>query len=56
MVFKNLTEDRLERIDKSYVLPDFSELQSDILYKVSLKEKEIIFYINCVIDLEYTLD
>ena len=44
-VFKNLTEDQLERIDKSYVLPDFSEQESDILYKVNLKEKEIIFYI-----------
>uniref|UniRef100_A0A7C5Z0T8 Rpn family recombination-promoting nuclease/putative transposase n=1 Tax=Caldicellulosiruptor owensensis TaxID=55205 RepID=A0A7C5Z0T8_9FIRM len=44
-VFKNLTEEQLERIDKSYVLPDFSEQESDILYKVNLKEKEIIFYI-----------
>ncbi|WPX08790.1 Rpn family recombination-promoting nuclease/putative transposase [Anaerocellum danielii] len=44
-IFRNLTEDQLEKIDKSYVLPDFSQQESDLLYKVNLKEKEIIFYI-----------
>ncbi|AZT89239.1 hypothetical protein ELD05_00260 [Caldicellulosiruptor changbaiensis] len=44
-IFQNITEDSLERIDKSYVLPDFSEQESDLVYKVNLKDSELLFYI-----------
>ncbi|PRR81488.1 Rpn family recombination-promoting nuclease/putative transposase [Clostridium luticellarii] len=32
-------------IDKSYILEDFSEEESDIVYKVNIKGQEVIFYI-----------
>lgn len=44
-IFKGLTEENLELVDKNYVLPDFSEQESDLLYKARLQEEEIFFYI-----------
>ncbi|UZQ52748.1 Rpn family recombination-promoting nuclease/putative transposase [Clostridium kluyveri] len=32
-------------VDKSYVLEDFSEEESDIVYRVNIEGEEIIFYI-----------
>ena len=39
-------------VDKSYILPDFSEKEADLVYR--LKSKEIIFYI--LLELQSTVD
>jgi len=44
-IFNKLTEEDLELVDKNYVLPDFSEQESDLLYKARLQEEELFFYI-----------
>ncbi|WAM31396.1 Rpn family recombination-promoting nuclease/putative transposase [Caldicellulosiruptor naganoensis] len=44
-IFNELTEENLELVDKNYVLPDFSEQESDLLYKARLQEEEVFFYI-----------
>jgi len=32
-------------IKKSYILSDYEELESDIVYKATIENKEVIFYI-----------
>lgn len=39
-----LTKENLVRVDKSYVLSDYEELESDIVYKATFGGKEIFFY------------
>lgn len=39
-----LTEDDLEIIDKEFIPKDFREKESDLIYKIRIKEKEIIIY------------
>ena len=41
----SIREDNLTRIDKSYILQDFSEKEADIVYQLQDKEKNIIFYV-----------
>lgn len=40
-----LTKDNLELVDKSYVLSDYEEQESDIVYKAKLGNDEVYFYI-----------
>ncbi|TCO68983.1 Rpn family recombination-promoting nuclease/putative transposase [Marinisporobacter balticus] len=40
-----IKEEDLILVDKSYVLPDFEEEESDIVYRINIDGKEIIFYI-----------
>ena len=47
-----INEHDLLLVDKSYILPDFSEKEADLVYR--LKSKEIIFYI--LLELQSTVD
>ncbi|OCB00900.1 Rpn family recombination-promoting nuclease/putative transposase [Clostridium beijerinckii] len=42
---KEITEDNIELVNKSYILSDYEELESDIVYKANIEDKEVIFYI-----------
>jgi predicted transposase YdaD len=41
-------------VDKSYILEDFSEEESDIVYKVNVRGQEVIFYI--LLEFQSTVD
>ena len=41
-------------IDKSYILQDFSGKEADLVYRVKVKDKEVIFYI--LMELQSTVD
>jgi len=41
---KDLQEDNLVLIDKEYILSDYEENESDIVYRTKIDGKEIIFY------------
>lgn len=47
-------ESNLVRIDHSYVLQDFSEKESDIVYKLKISDSEVIFY--CLLELQSSVD
>ena len=40
-----IKEEDLILVDKSYILSDFEEEESDILYKVNINGEEVIFYV-----------
>ncbi|MDR3594799.1 Rpn family recombination-promoting nuclease/putative transposase [Clostridium sp.] len=40
-----INEEDLILVDKSYILSDFEEEESDILYKVNINGEEVIFYV-----------
>ncbi len=40
-----ITKDNLELVNKSYILSDYEELESDIVYKANIDNSEVIFYI-----------
>ena len=42
---KNLKEENLILVDKEYILSDYEENESDIVYKANIDGKEVIFYI-----------
>lgn len=42
---KEISEDNMELVNKSYILSDYEELESDIVYKATIENKEVIFYI-----------
>jgi len=42
---KDITKDNIELVNKSYILSDYEELESDIVYKATIENKEVIFYI-----------
>jgi hypothetical protein len=42
---KELNEDNLVLVDKEYILLDYQENESDIVYRADLNGKEVIFYI-----------
>ena len=42
---KEITEDNISLVNKSYVLSDYEELESDIVYKAKIQDQEVIFYI-----------
>lgn len=47
---ENLEEDDLIRVEKSYILQDFSEKEADIVYQVKSGTDNIIFY--CLLELQ----
>ena len=51
---KNLNESNLELIDKSFVSEEFISRESDIIYKISLAERE--FYILFLLEFQSTPD
>ncbi|BCZ45840.1 transposase [Clostridium gelidum] len=42
---KDLNEENLVLVDKEYILSDYEENESDIVYKANIDGKEVIFYI-----------
>lgn len=51
---KNLKEENLVLIDKEYILSDYEENESDIVYKVNVDGKEVIFY--TLLEFQSTVD
>ena len=51
---KDIDEDSLQYINKSYVMPDFIGKEADVVYSLSLNGKNIIFY--CLLELQSTPD
>jgi len=49
-----LDEQALHRIDKSFILPDFSSRESDIVYRCRFQESEVIFYV--LLELQSSVD
>jgi hypothetical protein len=45
---------RMTRIDKSYILQDFNEKEADLVYRVKLKDQEVIFYL--LLEMQSTVD
>lgn len=44
----------MTRIDKSYILQDFNEKEADLVYRVKLKDQEVIFYL--LLEMQSTVD
>ncbi|MFL0194288.1 Rpn family recombination-promoting nuclease/putative transposase [Clostridium sp. WILCCON 0269] len=40
-----LREENLELVNKSYILSDYEELESDIVYKANMGDNEVVFYV-----------
>ncbi len=51
---KNIEFSTLERIDKSFISDEFAERESDLIYKVKLKEQDI--YIFILLEFQSTVD
>ena len=51
---KDLKEDNLVLVDKGYILSDYEENESDIVYKANIDGKEVIFYI--LLEFQATVD
>ena len=49
-----IDEKSLEKLDKSYIGPDFSEKEADLVYRAKIKDSEVIFYI--LLELQSTVD
>jgi predicted transposase YdaD len=47
-------ETHLLAVDKSYILPDFSGKEADLVYRLKLDEQEVIFYV--LMELQSTVD
>ncbi|MDN5301040.1 MAG: hypothetical protein PWQ60_554 [Thermoanaerobacteraceae bacterium] len=51
---EQIDENKIEKMDKSFILPDFDEKEADIIYKLKIENKEVIFYI--LLELQSTVD
>ncbi|WBL45250.1 Rpn family recombination-promoting nuclease/putative transposase [Clostridium estertheticum] len=49
-----LEKDKLILVDKSYILSDYEELESDIVYNATIGEDNIIFYV--LLELQSSVD
>jgi len=49
-----LEEENLSLIDKSFILQDYEKIESDIVYKASIENQEVIFYI--LLEFQSTVD
>jgi len=50
----DIDEANVVKVDKSYILQDFADKEADLVYRVKLKDKEVIFYI--LMELQSTVD
>jgi predicted transposase/invertase (TIGR01784 family) len=50
----DVDEANVVKVDKSFVLQDFADKEADLVYRVKLKDKEVIFYI--LMELQSTVD
>jgi hypothetical protein len=51
---EQVEESNLIQLDKSYILPDFSNKEADLVYQLRLKDQDIIFYV--LMELQSTVD
>lgn len=51
---KGLKEENLVLVDKKYILSDYEENESDIVYRANIEGKEVIFYI--LLEFQSTVD
>ncbi len=51
---KNIKAEDLALVNKSFILSDYEEIESDIAYKVKNAKEEIYFYI--LLELQSTVD
>ncbi|HHW44624.1 MAG TPA: transposase [Desulfotomaculum sp.] len=51
---KDIDEESLVRVEKSYILQDFSEKEADIIYRLKAKGGDVIFYV--LLELQSTVD
>lgn len=42
---EQVDESTIIKVDKSYILQDFADKEADLVYRVRLKEQEVIFYV-----------
>ena len=49
-----IDEANVIKVDKSYILPDFSGKEADLVYRMKVKDRDVIFYI--LIELQSTVD
>ncbi|OPZ88191.1 MAG: hypothetical protein BWY74_03220 [Firmicutes bacterium ADurb.Bin419] len=49
-----IDESQVVLINKSYILQDFKEKESDIVYRLKIKDRDIIFY--CLLELQSSVD
>jgi len=50
----DIDENQVVLINKSYVLQDFKEKESDVVYRLRIKERNVIFY--CLLELQSSVD
>ena len=50
----DIDESQVVLINKSYVLQDFKEKESDIVYRLKIKGRNVIFY--CLLELQSSVD
>lgn len=51
---KQIDPSRMMRVDKSYVLPDFSRQEVDLVYLLELNGEEVYFYV--LLELQSSVD
>lgn len=51
---KSIDEESITPIDKSFILKDFTEKEADLVYRLKIKEQEVIFYI--LLELQSSVD
>ena len=51
---KEIDEDDLVLVNKSYILQDFSEKEADVVYRLRTREDDVIFYV--LLELQSTVD
>ncbi|HQA59209.1 MAG TPA: Rpn family recombination-promoting nuclease/putative transposase, partial [Acetivibrio sp.] len=49
-----IDESQVMLVDKSYILQDFREKESDIVYRLKIKDRNVIFY--CLLELQSSVD
>lgn len=50
----NIDESNMIKVNKSYVTPDFNAKESDLVYRLKMKDKDVIFYL--LLELQSTVD
>ncbi|WP_135550484.1 Rpn family recombination-promoting nuclease/putative transposase [Paenibacillus cymbidii] len=51
---EQIAESDLTALDKSFILPDFSEKEADLVYRLKTKEQDVIFYV--LMEMQSTVD
>ncbi len=51
---KEVNEEGLEQIPRSFILPDFKRKEADIVYRVSIRGQVVVFYL--LVELQSSVD